>query len=219
MPLPTIPKPPFPNVPKLPGVPRLPRSPKFPPAVQALLGLAEGLLWKMITAKPAWGIFDLSGNLILHADSVLSFDFRNESRIAGFPIQDGAFAAYNKVASPFETSVRLTKGGKEIDRTGFLNAIERLAGSLDLVSVVTPEKTYINVNIVRYDYRRESNNGANLLIVDVMLTEIRQVAAQYSTVKAAQQPSGAPPVNAGKVQPATTPQSVLKSIVKKLGLQ
>lgn len=219
MPLPIIPKVDFPNVPDLPGVPRLPRSPRFPPLVQAVLGIVEGIIWDMLTDKPVWGIFDEDGAIVIQADSVLDFSYRGDARVSNFPVQDGTFASYNKVVNPYEAMIRLTKGGTEAERAEFLDTLEEIATGTDLYNVVTPERTYLSANVSMTGYRREANNGANLLIVDVMLTEIREVSPQYSKteVQAAAQPSGTPPVNSGKVQPVPPTTSILKSIAGKLG--
>ena len=95
----------------------------------------------------------------------------------------------------------------------FLAAIEAAAASLALYNVVTPEKTYLNANIEHYDYRRTSRNGVGLLMVDVGLVEIRQVATTTFTQTA--QPSGADQVNSGTVQ-ATTPTPTQQSAASSL---
>lgn len=220
MPLPNIVKAAFPNVPNLPGVPSIPRSPNFPPAVQSVLGLAEGKLWQAIKGHPNWGIFYTGTTTpVAYPDSMLDMNYRNESKVSSFPVQDGAFANYNKVANPYNIKVRLVKGGSEQQRATFLSALESIANSLNLVDVTTPERTYINANITGLDYRRSTENGANILIVELSLIEIRQVSVQYSaTAPNPAQPSGADPKNNGKVQPQAPSVSFARQATNYLGI-
>lgn len=221
-----IPKPPFPNVPRLPGVPQLNRSPLFPAAPPPVLGiaLALGRLWQALFTQPVWGIYkhvkptvpSVDGietvtvvaerKPVVVPDSFLEFGFRDEYSIADYPIQDGGFANYNKVANPFETVVRLSKGGSKQQRTAFLKALDEIAGTLDLYDIVTPEKTYLNVNVLKRDIYRKGVKGAYFFAeVDVYFQEIRQVTATYSTTSAvtpnARNPSDRPVSNIGNIQP------------------
>jgi hypothetical protein len=221
-----IPKPQFPNVPRLPGVPQLARSPLFPPAPAAVvgLGLALGRLWQAIFAQPQWAIYKAnkpqkaSDGLeevtvtaervpVVVPDSFGEFSYRNEWAVSDFPVQDGAFASYNKVAQPFEIVLRLYKGGSKEARKRFLDSIEAIAGTLDLYDILTPERTYLNVNVTRFEIMRRGEKGAYFLSeVDVYFREIRQVTASYTTTATttenAQNPSAAPAVNTGVVQAA-----------------
>lgn len=225
---------PFPNVPKLPGVPQLPRLPGFT-SVPPILGAAAavGALWRAIFVTPQWGIFkqvpepapDAEGiptvtvvsrlTPIITPDSIQDFSYRNEYDIADFFVQDGSFATYNKVAQPYETSVRMTKGGSKSDRAQFLQQIEDILATTDLYSILTPEKTYLNVNPYRFELTRRGAKGAYFLTeVDLFFKEIRSVTAQYTTTapttQNAQDPSAQPVQNDGTVNgdtPANPPDA------------
>lgn len=231
---------PFPNVPKLPGVPALPRSPNFPPLLKAGLGLVQGMLWRIFQVQTRWGIWDskgkplgdpskftgLIGNALEAAGlgstlSTGSVDYSKETRVSDFPIERGSFASYNKVEQPASPTVTLCLTGSEKNRRTFLEAIDKACKSTDLYSVVTPEVTYVNYSVERYDYSRRSSKGATLLIVDITLREIRQVSAQYTQSNKGQvdQPKEAgatPQADNGKVQAQTPPKSTLKSLADKL---
>jgi hypothetical protein len=127
-------------------------------------------------------------------------DFRQDYRIATFPIERGAFASYNKVKEPFDIRVTFISDGRQqllvgllsggalgalvsgvdpnaSNRASFLNNLEVAIRSLALFSVVTPEVTYPSVNIIHYDYHREARNGgATMLRVDVWCQEVRVAA-------------------------------------------
>lgn len=223
-----IPKPAFPNVPNMPGVPTLKRNNRQSTEVRAVLGKVQGEIWRALTTESNWGVFSQSGEALVIADTVIDMSYKNSSKVSQHPVAEGAFASYNKVASPFEIKVRLCKGsgvkalgelanvlqdgvgalgkGALNARSEFLESIDELAKAITLVHVVTPEKTYTDCNIVDYDYRREQTNGAHMLIVDLSLVEIRETQAGYSksetaSTQNAQQPDAKSPENNGKVQP------------------
>ena len=54
---------------------------------------------------PQWGIF-LDGDPVVVADNVLTFGFKKSARISKYPQEQGAFASYNKVATPAEPGLR-----------------------------------------------------------------------------------------------------------------
>lgn len=228
-----IPKPAFPNVPRLPGVPQLLRSPSFPPNPGPILGTAAalGALWRALFTKSKWGVFkqkppvapDESGietvtvvgeSLpVIVPDSILDFGYRSDFDVADYPLQDGAFAAYNKVNLPYEASIRMSKGGSEEDRRKFLQQCEDILRTTTLYQIVTPERTYTDVNPIRFEVTRRGANGAYFLTeVDLYFREIRTVVAQYTNTSTATQnarnPSAQPVDNRGTVaaeQPAQQP--------------
>ena len=228
------------NVPKLPGVPAIPRSAKFPPAARVALGLLQGALWRIFQVQNQWGIFDskgkpladprrfqgLAGDLLntLGGTTVSTgaLDYSKETKVADFPVERGGFASYNKVETAAAPVVTLCMNGNEGDRKKFLDAIDKATKSTDLYSVVTPEVTYIDYAIERYNYQRRSSKGATLLIVDISLKEVRQVSAQYTQsnkngqVGDTKEAGATPQVDSGKVQAQTPKASTLKSLADKL---
>jgi len=158
----------------------------------------------MFGASVKWGIFS-GGKAVLTPDSVMSMEYKQEWRIVDYPMEKGAFETYNKVNSPFDARVRVTKGGTVAARQAFLDTIDGLSNSLLTYEVVTPEKTYKSVNVSHYDYRREAMRGNGLLTVDIWLMEIRQTVIPVYTsskaITAPAAPSGADPLVTGTVQP------------------
>lgn len=234
-----IPKALFPNVPKLPGVPQLTRSLNFPAGPPPVVGavIALGRLWQAIFSQPAWGIYKQAVNgpqvdsdgvqtvtvvaerqPVIDPDSFLEFGYRNESTLSDYPVQDGGFMSYDKVANPYETVIRLSKGGTKEDRKRFLDSIDAVQNSLDLYDILTPEKTYIGVNLMRFELNRIGAKGAYFFAeVDIYFREIRQVTSVYSSTALAignpQEPSAESTSNLGTVQgqpqpAAVTPESV-----------
>jgi hypothetical protein len=154
--------------------------------------------------------------------STNAFEFTKETRISDFPIEQGSFATFNKVLLPASPVVTLVLGGSANDRTAFLAQIDSACESLELFSIVTPEFTYFNYSIERYNLIRRAERGATLLAVELVLKEIRQVSAAYSTIQTPinqpQNPAATPQSNSGLVQPQAPPQSVLKAMANALGV-
>lgn len=212
MPLPIIPVPQFPNVPQLPGVPQLVRSALGVPANPVSLG--TGALQQQLAAAQQnvfpWGVYSATtGDQVIVPDSILNLDNRNEWKLSDYPQQTNAFAAYNKVIVPYEISLRFSKGGNVAERAAFLKSIDDIAGDTNLYDIVTPEKTYLSVNIMRFENTRRGAEGAYFLCeVDVFFRQIIEVEAQYSTSAAntsnAQNPAAQDTVNQGNLQPSDT---------------
>jgi hypothetical protein len=221
-----IPKPAFPNVPQLPGVPQLPRSPLFPPGPAPALNavIALGRLALALTSKPLWGIYKVPAPTVVPAttggsgldtvvvtpaqppvivpDSFSKFSYKQEWQVATAPVQEGGFASYNKVSTPFEITFRMVKGGSLESRKQFLDSLESVSGSLDLYKVATPERTYLNCNITGYRVVRDGAQGAYFLTeVEVSFIEIRVAVAQYTSTAAntqnATNPAAKPVTNQG----------------------
>lgn len=166
-----------------------------------------------------WSIFDKDGAKALNFDTFFSCSIKAENKISSNPVEKGSFADYNKVASPTAVSVVLGCTGKSDELAAFLTSLDKLADSTDLVSIVTPEKTFLDYNLVSYDYDRKAENGVDRLLVGLMLQEIRQVEPQYSNenIKSiskaqAKNPTDASTTPAGKQQGQTTQKSTLKKL-------
>lgn len=233
---------PFPNVPQLPGVPQLNRSLQFPAGPPPVLGdvIALGRLLQSIFAKPVWGIYaqppltapkDPNADpnaleeveirdkpqLLVKPDSIINFNYKHEWTVSDYPIADGSFASFNKVDTPFEIQLRLSKGGSLAERTAFVASIEAIAGTLDFYRIITPEKTYFNCNITRYEVARRGAPGAYWLSeVDLFFRDVRVVYPEYSTTgadTAHAKAAGALPVeNTGLVSGLQAPKSIVSKV-------
>lgn len=228
--LPPLNIPSFPSVPPLPGVPPLPRLPSVLslPEFSGKGGLPEVLSAILIAQNtrngviqyddptlpepiPAavWGLLDNSAEPVLEVDSVLSIEYLNDSRVPDYPLEKGSFAAYNKVSQPYLIRVSLAKGGSVDDRSEFINKIEQIRESLDLYVLSTPEKAYLNGNVTSISWRREQRNGANLIIIDAHIQEIRESGT--ATFTQTKEPSGSQTQKAGYIQPRPAPATAPNS--------
>lgn len=192
----------YPDIPNVPGVPSIPRGGFPPPATPPFLTSdAPGLPRQ--SPRTQWGLFK-DGSPALTADTVTAFDFRQEWDDTIYPQEEGQFATYNKVATPYDIVLTLAQGGSNSQRTEFLEALATIAPDTELYDVVIPEKTFTGVNIVRYAFSRRPDRGLNIIVVDVFLQEIRQTAEVEFTKTTTKSPSGAATKNTGTV-PTKTP--------------
>jgi hypothetical protein len=184
----------YPDVPDTPGVPpvfRAGATPDVPPLTGDDFNLSGA-------AVVSWGVFDSSGAVAIDCDSFVSLEYLREFRISDYPVEDGGFSSYDKVATPIDLRVVVTRGGTDDDRVKFLAQIDAAVATTDLFGIVTPDSAYYDLNLVRYDYKRSSTNGATLLMVELQFVEVRLTATQnFSSSKA---PAGADAVNDGAVQ-------------------
>ncbi len=166
----------------------------------------------------AWGIY-LQGVLVIEPDSIVALDYHREWTLADYPIEGGGFETYDKVAKPFDIRLRITKGGSEADRTQFLADVEAISASLSLYDILTPEKSYLSVNVTSLANSRTATNGMGLVIIDLGLRQIRMdavatVGATTTSVVAPAAPSGATPVNGGTVQPQPITKPATQAEIK-----
>lgn len=176
------------------GVPSVPGLPKN--IGDAAIKFGGGLAVNMFFGN-YWGIFNQNGIPLLLADNVKSVKYQTRSKISNAPLEQGSFAAYNKVIEPYSVDVMMTKGsGGVAERSAFLALIDAFANSTDLYMVITPEAIYPNCNIIGYDYAREAGDGARLLKVNLHLQEVREVEVEYTETEA---PQAEPTQNQGEV--------------------
>lgn len=154
---------------------------------------------------------DNQGDLVLEPTSFISYSYSNDSRISQYPQEDGAFQQYNKVDTPFDVRIRVTKSGNVATVSAFIQVAEALAKATDLnlYDMISPERTYHNCNVYRVTHDHQAHHGASMVTMDISLIEIREsVAASYTTsvptvpITAPKVPANADPKQDGTVQPA-----------------
>lgn len=157
----------------------VPNAPGVPPLTDHASDGGEALATDTVTqADPAtsmqWGVFDRAGGLVVEADSFNGIEFSQDYRIADYPMESGEFGSYNKVATPWQLRASVSKGGSLEDKQAFETALQHLVPSLDLYTIVTPERAYLECNISSVRLSRNSERGAGLLTYDIDFTQIRQ---------------------------------------------
>jgi len=173
----------IPFVPIGPGVPSL-------PSINTLIAAADLVLSDVLSlfgeTTTEWGLF-LGGAPVVVAESVVSFEFRQNYRISTFAIEPsnqqsaGGFESYNKVQTPYDVVLRFATGDTVAARQELLESAAAACASLDLMDAVTPEQVYESVNPIRFDYRRTASNGVALIVVDMFCEQVRTTASSSFT--------------------------------------
>lgn len=198
-------------MPVSPGVPAVFRDPVEEPEITVEANrMTRDELDGSQTGSVTWGIFAKGGGQALEPDNITVFEPSREFRISEYPVEEGAFRSYNKVALPAIDRVTMTKGGSDADRSDFLDAVEAMLETTDLYDIVTPEGTYTDRNLVRRSVRRTAESGATLITIELEMSEVRLSASSAFTASNADRapgtepksPSGANAVTLGPVQPA-----------------
>lgn len=147
-----------------------------------------------------WSLYDKSGNVAVPFDTFFAVDVANESRVTQYPTEPNSFASYNKVQSPGTINVTVALTGGAISRSAVVDRLQELVASTDLLSIVTPEKTYTDYTLESFDYQRTSSDGVDRLKVNLRLVEVKQVSAQYSneTIKSPKNATDSKTKSAGK---------------------
>lgn len=175
-----------------------------------------------VPVRGDWTIYDKDGNPAVPFDCFYSASIKAEAKIATSPVEKGQFAAYNKSSSPDTVSIILSRTGPKDKLAEMLNSLSRLRDGTDLVSVVTPEKTFMDYSLEAFDYTRSSDTGTDRLLVSLRLVEIRQVTPEYSNETLPKKSADTSDKSAGKQQSgdsddATKNRAKRKSVARRIG--
>jgi hypothetical protein len=183
MPIDIIPKSLYPVVPQALGVPTLLRSGAqlLDTVTLGYLGASDALSQVIGSEVVRWGVYDASGTSIGDYDTMAAVEYRNDANISDYPVEDGSFASYNKVDSAFDVSVRMVCGGSDARRAAFQAACETARRTLRLFTIVTPTRTYQDVNFVSIGVHHTRTEGANLLTVELQAREVRNTASEQQS--------------------------------------
>lgn len=192
-------------VPNVAGVPAINFLPGFGAGISLLIADATDLG----QSDQTWGVY-LNGTPIITAESVTAFSYRREFAISDYPVEQGGFESFDKVALPRDVHMRFTAGSAAA-RQELLSSIDAVISTTQLVDFVTPDAVYTNINLSHEDYDRRANRGLGLLQVEVWGLEIRQATSSSASPTSAL-PSGAAQSADGTVTP-TDPSATQKSVL------
>lgn len=187
----------FPNVPNVPGVPALLRSATMP-TVDSLVNQGISAAVEAIFGAETWGVYDESGNLALDHEAFGGIEYQNAYLVSNYIQEDGAFASYNKVGTPFDCRVKLFVSEDKAARSNFLSALDFMVKKIDTYSLVTPEITYPSATLEGYRYRRTSRRGTRVIEAELMFKEVRKNTDTTKTETAT--PQAQPETSMGQIQ-------------------
>ncbi|MBD5607848.1 MAG: hypothetical protein HDQ93_03235 [Desulfovibrio sp.] len=127
-----------------------------------------------------WAIYNEDGDAVIPFDTFMGCTVKQEYKVAQDAVERGGFVDYNKVAQPASVGVVLARTGSSSELTEMIETLDALVSSTELVSVITPEKTFVDFTLASYDYDRKTENGVDRLLVSLNFEEIRQVESEYS---------------------------------------
>lgn len=185
-------------------------------------------------------VFSGTNTPVVVPDTFMSLEYRGEQRISDYPIEQGGFASFNKVAVPgdikiiavcggqnyFQSAAQLldtflnnalgTSFGQPMTRDAFIIALQNMLTAMDLYDIVTPDRTYKSYNLIHMSYSKTATKGATQVVAYLGFKEVREnVQAIYSNslqgVFDSNSPSAALPVNLGTL--ATVSPSATQSAI------
>jgi hypothetical protein len=140
--------------------------------------------------------------------STVSFDFAQDWPISNYPQEQGAFQSYNKVTLPYDIKLRMTCQGDEATRQAFLNTCIAIANAPapTVFDIQTPEIVFTSCSATHISWRRESDHGATLIVVELWFQKIAVTSS--TTFENTQQPGDASPQSLGNGQAKAPGQDI-----------
>lgn len=149
-------------------------------AILDTLAAAASLLPKVNPPVPIYAIVSSDNLLPLTIpDSWGEFAPRYESQVSDYPIENGAFAAYNKVRRPIGVSVTMVKTGSDVARFAWLTAIQQQEAQFPtaLYTLVSPQGVYVDYTLQGYSYETRPDKGSNILYLTLQFVQVPQITS------------------------------------------
>lgn len=130
-----------------------------------------------------WTLLDDAGEKAFAFDSFSNLNLKSESKVIQAPVESGGFVMYNKLNTPLEIKCTLIKKGSPEDLQVYVDALLEYADNTNLLSIVTPDREYQNMNLTSVSFSRSAEGGVNLIMAECAFTEIRQVTPEYTSAR------------------------------------
>lgn len=200
----------LPSIPSLPSVnvPKVVSFAKSPAAVLNVVSLIAKNLPKLNPPRPIYAILNAETLIPLTIpDSWLEITpLVSEYQVSDYPIEDGAFATYNKVRRPSLVAATLTKGGTDLERATWLEAIRQQLQSdpTALYNVLTPAGIFPNQTLVSLSFQTRNDRGSNLLYLEMKFSEVPPIDVPSLLGASAVEPTSGPMAAVGRVYSTAT---------------
>jgi len=105
------------------------------------------------------------------------FSPRYETQLSDYPLEQGAFALYNKVRRPTVVRVTMIKTGSDLARFAWLAAIQQMEANnpLQLYTLVSPQGVFVDYTLAGLSYDTRPDKGSNLLYLELQFTQVPQI--------------------------------------------
>ena len=101
-----------------------------------------------------WTLLDDTGEKAFDFDSFSNLNLKSESKVIQAPVENGGFVMYNKTNTPLEIKCTLIKKGFPEDLQVYVDALLEYADNTNLLSIVTPDREYQNMNLTSVSFSR-----------------------------------------------------------------
>lgn len=200
----------LPSLPKLPT--KLPGASLLPAAVLNVVSLIAKNLPKFNPPRPIYAIINAdTGVPLTIPDSWQEIVPRFfEYQVSDYPVEDGAFAAYNKVRRPDAIDVVLVKTGTDLARATWLEAIRQQVQTDPTARyhIITPQGIFQSQTVNRGVFQARPDKGSNMLYLEMQFTEVPIIQTESLLGDNAVNPESGPTTELGRVYPSTTSAQV-----------
>lgn len=134
-------------------------------------------------------------------DSWGEFAPRYESTASDYPVENGAFAIYNKVRRPIGVTVTLVKTGSDVARFTWLAAIQQseLQDPTRLFTLISPQGVYIDYTLLSIAYETRPDRGSNMLYLTLQFLQVAQIPSSDDSKTNVQEAKSSPLDRIGQV--------------------
>lgn len=156
-----------------------------------LSAINSGNIFSIInsTLSPGYGVYLKSGVRAINPSSFLGIEYGADAAVVSAPIEGGSYSSFNKVKRPaiirllftlegwtgFSGSIPNLTNFSLTSRSDMLGTLDKMVASADVYDIETPDTTYENYDLVRYNYRTSSTD-VTLLTVEAIFQAILQEA-------------------------------------------
>lgn len=156
-----------------------------------LSAINSGNIFSIInsTLSPGYGIYQNSGLRALSPSSFLGIEYGADSSVVSAPIEQGSYSSFNKVKRPpiirvlftlegwtgFSGSIPNLTNFTLTSRSDMLAALDAMVTDAQVYDIETPDTTYEDYDLVRYNYRT-SDRDVTLLTVEAIFQAVLQEA-------------------------------------------
>lgn len=156
-----------------------------------LSALGSGNIFSIInsTLSPSYGVYLKSGAKAISPSSFLGVEYGADASVVSAPIEKGSYTSFNKVKRPsvirvifvlegwtgFSGSVPNLTNFSLTSRSDMLAALDKMIADAATYDIETPDTTYEDYDLVRYNYRTSSRD-VTLLTVEAIFQAVLQEA-------------------------------------------
>ena len=154
-------------------------------------------------AKEPWGVFTEAGMKVFDVDSCINMKINHDAKISTFPVELGAFTAYNKVVEPMKCKIQLAVAG-HVRMSALITALEAETAAVNIYDIYTPEYIYFSMTLEKASYPRSLEKGRNVILAELEFVEVKQVSPQYAAIKNPVKPKHTSKAVTGRLPPLNT---------------